>query len=498
MLLEHSNAGKPDDYGLKYNIPREVWNIILGFIPCPSVMSLCLVRSSWRELVHGSVTAISPTGFALKLTNNILKRFVGLRSLSLEDSPRVNDDCLSVLTRLTSLELRDNKVITDKGLTRLTNLAYLGLENNAEITNHGVSKLTKLTTLNLNLSVFKSNRATQGLNDNGISGLVNLTALSLRCNENIFAVATLTRLTRLDLYRNRAIRDEQLRELVSLTSLQLSDNEAITSDGISRLTNLQTLGLEWNRNITDTALSFLPRITSLDLSNNYTITKDGLALLPNLKWLEVNVDLGVNIDVGGRGNPIGDDVIKGLTALTGLSLRNNKIITNAALSELTNLETLSLGAFYCNITNDALSRLCKLTTLNMPANKLLTDECLSRLEQLTELDLSGECAITNNGLSCLTNLRTLSLVYNTRITHGGISGLTSLTSLNIKWSLCTRGVRELTNLTWLVFGQSPLPADEVVGLTRLNSLSWYLPSISGMRHFACSLDYIHHLSKRRK
>jgi len=66
------------------------------------------------------------------------------------------------------------------------------------------------------------------------------------------------------------------------------------------------------------------------------------------------------------------------TALTDLSLQNNRLITDGALKPLTNLSILNLRADEM-ITDGALSGLPKLRVLNLASNEMIIDECISEI-----------------------------------------------------------------------------------------------------------------------
>jgi hypothetical protein len=132
-------------------IPREVWIMILRYIPFLPLICLRLVNSYWRELVYESVISIeSLEGKTRKLTDESLQRFIGLKYLSMySDQPpkSITDAGVRGLKNLTSLTLMVYHSITDTGLRLLTSLIALYLYKVDSISADGISTLTNLTTL---------------------------------------------------------------------------------------------------------------------------------------------------------------------------------------------------------------------------------------------------------------------------------------------------------------------------------------------------------------
>jgi len=176
-----------------------------------------------------------------------------------------------------------------------------------------------------------------------ISNLVQLTALDLSYNrlDNIYALVTLTNLTRLDLYNNQAlccsitatggywnrgwgeisdivscleplrehrkmtelnlgnnqIRDiSPLSSLVKITTLNLSKNILTDIAPLSQLTSITTLTLRKNRVVDITVLSNLIQLTDLDLSNNKIVSLDALENLNQLVTFDASRNRIKNID----------------------------------------------------------------------------------------------------------------------------------------------------------------------------------------------------------
>ena len=78
------------------------------------------------------------------------------------------------------------------------------------------------------------------------------------------------------------LKNEQLREFINITSLNLYGYKIITDSSLSTLTNITSLNLCYNEIITDGSLKCLTNITSLDLYCNEIITDGSLKCLTKL------------------------------------------------------------------------------------------------------------------------------------------------------------------------------------------------------------------------
>ena len=84
------------------------------------------------------------------------------------------------------------------------------------------------------------------------------------------------------------LRDNNLKVLINLTSLNLINNNNITDKGIKGLINFTSLDLFDNNIITDEGIKGLINLTSLNLTNNVIITDEGIKRLINLIYLNLN------------------------------------------------------------------------------------------------------------------------------------------------------------------------------------------------------------------
>ena len=122
---------------------------------------------------------------------------------------------------------------------------------------------------------------------------------------------------------------------IDLTELDLSGNQIVIVNPLSRLTKLTWLNLAspWlDGKIVDISpLSQLTKLTELGLGGNQIVDISPLSRLTKLTWLSL------------YGNQIVDiSPLSRLTKLTWLSLYGNQIVDISPLSGLTNLENLGL------------------------------------------------------------------------------------------------------------------------------------------------------------
>lgn len=175
----------------------------------------------------------------------------------------------------------------------------------------------------------------------------------------------------------------------------------------------------------DPKVLLYPNLTTLDLSDNEGISNDALSKLQNLTFL----DLTDNDNISDQG-------ISSLTKLKELILNSesnttaNGKITNASLSLLTKLENLSLfGNLY--ITDQGVTTLTNLNSVDLSFNHAIDGPCLSLLTNLKSLLLVSNNHIRNAHISPLTRIENLDLSDNTNIAFEAIQNFTKLKKLDI-------------------------------------------------------------------
>ncbi len=252
-----------------------------------------------------------------------------------------------------------------------------------------------------------------------LKNLTSLQSLDLSNNQisDISFLKGLTSLQSLDLSVNQISDISFLKGLTSLQSLDLSNNQISDISFLKGLTSLQSLDLSYNQ-ISD--ISFLKGLTSLqslDLSVNQISDISFLKGLTSLQSLDLSY------------NQISDiSFLKGLTSLQSLDLSYNQISDISFLKGLTSLESLDLS--YNQISDYSfLKGLTSLQSLDLRDNQISDISFLKGLTSLQSLYLSGNQISDISFLKGLTSLQSLYLSSNEISDYSFLKGLTSLQSL---------------------------------------------------------------------
>ncbi|KAM5165196.1 nephrocan-like [Mantella aurantiaca] len=189
------------------------------------------------------------------------------------------------LTKLKVLEIQNNMLVTlsfDK-FSALTNIQRLILDSNGMLSISGTAKLTQLRYLSL------ENNRLLFFHEHFFSHFLNLQYLRLGGNQLAKIPAQLPRsLLSLRLERNhiKNVRVRDVRQLETLSELNLAGNQLSSADGIQTIVNLTSLDLSKNH------LSSLPnklpvKIQRLDCSDNQIsrVKAQDMKGLSNLKHL---------------------------------------------------------------------------------------------------------------------------------------------------------------------------------------------------------------------
>ena len=204
-----------------------------------------------------------------------------------------------------------------------------------------------------------------------------------------------TAVTRLDL-RGRNLTDvSALGGLVSLETLDLSDNAVADLWPLAEMAALRRLDLSGNRIGDVSALSGLAALETLDLSGNAVSNAWPLSGLVNLRRLDLS------------GNPLGDvSALAGLAGLEVLVLDGGGVADVLPLALLPRLARLDLsGNALADVT--LLAELRSLARLDLSGNRITAVDALGDLSHLVWLDLSGNPVVDSAPLGRLTMLRWL-------------------------------------------------------------------------------------------
>ena len=392
-----------------------------------------------------------------------LSSLTSLVTLDLADNQIQNVSTLSGLSVLETLDLRNNSVEDVTRLSELTTLKKLYLRGNADLIDDltqpgqlaNARALVKLkfgetrTTIDLTLP-----RAVTFRDDNLVEEL--RTRLGLGDGDPIFPADMQTQtFTTFSASNQSIVTLTGLETAINLTSLTLDGNAIASLTPLAKLVNLETLNLADNEKISSiSSLAKLTSLTDLNLSNNKISSVSSLSKL---------------------------------TSLTDLNLSMNQISSLTSLSGLTSLRSLDLSE---NRIRDVLplQGLSSLNSLNLDGNTDLTMEKASVLYTLqqagTNITLPGTITLPQQANIVVFNNANLAAAVRSalRITKGypilkgpladmkDITDLTRLTATRKQIGDLT-GLDEAINLTNLDLGQNDI-ADltPLVSLTNLETL----------------------------
>ncbi|MCX6580167.1 MAG: leucine-rich repeat domain-containing protein [Candidatus Aminicenantes bacterium] len=257
-----------------------------------------------------------------------------------------------------------------------------------------------------------------------------LTHLDLAMNniEDISFLRGLKRIAHLNLGWNRIKNISPLADLVDLLSLDLRNNQLKDIEPLRSLHSIKHLDLQGNSISDISTLEELCEIIYLNISNNKIIDIASIRGLTRLNYLDA------------AGNQIDNiSAINQLTGLVYLNLTKNQILEISPVRELTDLAVLNLGRN--RISGIApLEKLSKLTRLDLSLNRITDLTPLKDLKNLTELYLFGNQITDLTPLRELTNLTDLNLKINQITDLTTLRKLKNLTVLNLHEN-------ELTDLT---------------------------------------------------
>lgn len=148
-----------------------------------------------------------------------LKRLTNITKLSLQSCHLIGDS-VRYLTNITDLRVIRCKSFDNNVLKLMTNVNKLDISYDSDFANYGISKLTNIMELN-------------------ISGANNITYDGLKHFTKLRSLTSRHTLRNYDIYNSRKI--SSLTSLISLTSLDLTYDNPITSDDYDQLINLSSL-----------------------------------------------------------------------------------------------------------------------------------------------------------------------------------------------------------------------------------------------------------------
>jgi len=292
-------------------------------------------------------------------------------------------------------------------------------------------------------------KSTGDIHDTDLVGLTSLNA-SERNIASLEGIQRCVDLTELYLWDNRIIDISPLSDLTNLRGLYLYINGIVDISSLSGLTNLTGLGLTWNQIVDISALSGLINLTRLYLDNNQI--SDIAPLVDN-----AGIDSGDIVDL--RENQLflqsGSPDMLDIEALQSQEVDiefdpQNPIVVNfpdpgleavirdaigrpmGDIHDINLTELIRLDAEDWGITSlEGIQYCVNFTWVDLRDNEIADISALESLINLTSLDLSNNEIVDINTLSNLTNLIELSLYNNPIVDISPLSGLTNLTKLGL-------------------------------------------------------------------
>lgn len=305
-------------------------------------------------------------------------------------------------------------------------------------------------------------------------------------DHGVEALSKLTHLTKFFLPPNVTDKSmKTVRQLTSLVSLVIEDNDHITSDGIALLTQLklQHFVVENCGQISGEYLAQFTNLLTLRLQSRCFVFPEKhvnftfLSSLTNLTLLNLSCCPSVN-----------DKTLQSLSKLTNLtelniSYSSASVQTLQNLTSIQKLIKLSLSHCYEMEMNNwkILTHFSLLQHLDLSACPIVDEQLIwiVQLQRLNSLDLSFCRLLTSNGLAKLSTL--------TRMTHLSFNHIPNvftaflyLTTMSTLYSLCLDSTTfskyeiqyllPFTTLTRLSLAQVPLTSESLVHFTQFTNL----------------------------
>ncbi|MDP8321544.1 MAG: COR domain-containing protein [Candidatus Stygibacter australis] len=294
------------------------------------------------------------------------------------------------------------------------------------------------------------------LNENGDITRISLINTGLNdLNKTINYLKQLKSLSALDLSENDIIDIRYLKKLRNLTSLSLFDNDVRDIRVLELLTNLNELNLGFGLK------KYISKTRNSDDQTSSDSQWDSIRDISPLRGLVKLKSLGL------YNNQISDlSPLQGLVNLSSLNLSYNEIIDLSPIQGLVKLNSLELDG---NKVND-LSPLQGLINLNLFAlsyNQVSDLSPLQGLINLNSLDLNYNQVSDLTPIQGLVNLKSLDLSHNQVSDLSPLQGMVNLNSLD----LFNNRVNDLTPLQGLVnLNSFNLMSNELSNLTHLQEL----------------------------
>lgn len=183
----------------------------------------------------------------------------------------------------------------------------------------------------------------------------------------------------------------------TLTKLILNQNKYVTATMMYALTNLTVLHFGNGAQITNTVLRELVSVTTLKLIDNDTISEDSLLCLRDLRCLDIKNCSGIT-----------DACLKKMTSLTALVLDEMPHLSCKTLTKMTSLKSIRFYKFH--IYDEVLAKMTQLGRLEFYDNTIVSRFSIWRLTNLTALAFFNKVDIQMADIDRLPKLKELRFV----------------------------------------------------------------------------------------
>ena len=215
------------------NLPTELYNEIIAFIPVRDLLDIRLISNSFHESAK-SYNGIIIVKFCSGYHSRLCRSFPN--AICVVHNEPVNEEHFKYYIKLEKLCLTNNPIVNESSFQQLPHLKYLEI-------------------------------------------------WSYPWEQHIITSFNYLKLTSLKLFSSHLITDEAFVYLSNLEHLVLDHCKQITSVGIRHLKNLKYLHIHSQPLITDTAFDTDSKIESLYIHTNQAITDQGILVLSKLKLL---------------------------------------------------------------------------------------------------------------------------------------------------------------------------------------------------------------------
>src|SRR3989338_9650836 len=189
----------------------------------------------------------------------------------------ITDDEVKILHKIHTLDLSSCNNITDESVKFLHELYNLNLSYCYNITDESIKYLGGLHTLDL--------LNCKNITDAGIISLVKRNNESVEEKDSGNNAPTVEDESEARGRNEVSRRNESVKMLRGLHTLNISGCENITDESIKMLGGLHTLNISNCKNITDESVKMLGGLNTLDLSNCNNITDESVKMLGNVHTL---------------------------------------------------------------------------------------------------------------------------------------------------------------------------------------------------------------------